>query len=198
VAERSATRDGAGVTQLGAPTLRTERLVLRAWRASDRAPFAAMGQDAHVMRYLGPLLSRAASDALADRIEAHFSAHGFGLWAVEAPGVVEFAGFVGLSTPSFAAHFMPCVELGWRLAAAHWGRGYATEAARAALRFGFEQATLPELVAFTTRENLASRAVMERLGMTHDPRDDFAHPALAASDPLRPHVLYRIQRAPGA
>jgi RimJ/RimL family protein N-acetyltransferase len=178
-----------------APTLTTARLVLRAWRASDRAPFAAMGADPRVMRFLGPLLSRAASDALVDRIGAHFAEHGFGLWAVEAPGQAGFVGFVGLSVPRFEAHFTPCVEVGWRLAAEHWGRGYATEAAQAALRFGFEALALAEIVSFTTRENRDSRAVMERLGMRHAPRDDFDHPALAPSDPLRPHVLYRLPRA---
>ncbi len=176
------------------PILRSERLVLRAWRESDRAPFADLNADARVTRFLGPPLERAASDALVDRIEAHFAAHGFGLWAVEALGVADFIGFVGLSIPRFAAHFTPCVEIGWRLAAAYWGRGYATEAARTALRFGFERAELREIVSFTTRENRGSRAVMERLGMSHAARDDFAHPALAASDPLRPHVLYRLAR----
>ncbi len=165
--------------------------MLRPWRASDRAPFAAMGADPRVMRFLGPLLTRAQSDALADRIAAHFAERGFGLWALEVPQVAEFAGFVGLSTASFAAPFTPCIEVGWRLAPALWGRGYATEAARAALRFGFEQLALGEILAFTTVANHASRAVMERLGMTHDPRDDFEHPALAPGDPLRPHVLYR-------
>jgi RimJ/RimL family protein N-acetyltransferase len=174
--------------------LTTERLVLRGWRASDRSPFAAMGADPRVMRFLGPTLSRAASDALVDRIEAHFAESGFGLWALEAPGVAEYIGFVGLSTARFAAPFTPCVEIAWRLAAEHWGRGYATEAARAALRFGFEQLALAEIVAFTTRENRPSRAVMERSGMACDPRDDFEHPALAPGDPLRPHVLYRLAR----
>jgi RimJ/RimL family protein N-acetyltransferase len=183
------------VTRAAAPTLRTERLVLRGWRASDRAPFAALNADRRVTRFLGPQLTRAASDALAERIEAHFAERGFGLWAVEAPGVAEFAGFVGLSVPRFEAHFTPCVEIAWRLAAAHWGHGYASEAARAALRFGFERLALAEIVSFTTRENRSSRAVMERLGMTHDPRDDFDHPALAPGDPLRPHVLYRLAQA---
>jgi ribosomal-protein-alanine N-acetyltransferase len=172
--------------------LKTERLVLRGWRASDRSPFAAMGADPRVMRFLGPTLSRSASDALVDRIEAHFAAYGFGLWAVEAPGIAELIGFVGLSTARFASPFTPCVEIAWRLAGEHWGRGYATEAARAALRFGFEQLALAEILAFTTRENRASRGVMQRLGMTRDPRDDFEHPALAPGDPLRPHVLYRL------
>jgi len=211
------------------PTLTTARLVLRAWRARDRAPFAALNADPRVSEFLGPPLARAASDALADRIAAHFAEHGFGLWAVEAPGIADFVGFVGLSivpfeiparTPSLRprplrpSSFPPRpgsaeanlgvdrrgqiepgargqIEIGWRLAADHWGHGYATEAARAALHFGFEQLALPEIVSFTTRANRASRAVMERLGMTHDPRDDFDHPALKPSDPLRPHVLYR-------
>jgi RimJ/RimL family protein N-acetyltransferase len=177
----------------GAPTLTTARLLLRGWRAADRVPFAALNADARVTEFLGGPLSRAASDALADRIEAHFAERGFGLWSVELPGEAKFIGFVGLSTPAFAAPFTPCVEIGWRLAAAHWGHGFATEAARAALQFGFEHCKLAEIVSFTTRANRASRAVMERLGMTRDPRGDFDHPALAATDPLRPHVLYRIQ-----
>ena len=173
-------------------SLTTERLLLRPWRASDRAPFAALNADPRVMRYLGPPLARAASDALADRIEAHFAEHGFGMWAVEVRGVAEFVGIVGLGVARFEAHFTPCVEVAWRLAAAHQGCGYATEAARAALRFGFEELALAEIVALTTRENSASRAVMGRLAMQHNPRDDFEHPALAPDNPLRPHVLYRI------
>jgi ribosomal-protein-alanine N-acetyltransferase len=173
-------------------SLTTSRLVLRPWRASDRAPFAALNADPRVMRYLGPPLARAASDALADRIEAHFAEHGFGMWAVEVRGVAEFVGFVGLGVVHFEAHFTPCTEVAWRLASAHQGRGYAMEAARAALRFGFAHLALAELVSFTTRENSASRALMERLGMQHNPRDDFEHPALAPGNPLRPHVLYRI------
>lgn len=177
-----------------APTLATERLVLRPWREADRAPFAALCADPRVMRFLGRPLTREASDALVDRFAAQFAERGFGPWAVEAPGVAELVGCVGLSVPRFDAPFTPCVELVWRLAAAHWGRGYATEAARAALRFGFETAGLAEVVSFTTRDNHASRAVMERLGMARDPREDFDHPALGPDDPLRPHVLYRLAR----
>lgn len=183
------------MTESPAPVLRTRRLLLRPWRASDRAPFAAMGVDPRVMRFLGPPLTRAQSDALVDRIEAHFAERGFGLWAVEVPAVAPFAGFVGLSTARFEAPFNPSIELGWRLAAEHWGRGYASEAAQEAVRFGFERLGLGEIVAFTTVANRASRAVMERLGMAHDPREDFLHPALAPGDPLRPHVLYRLARS---
>ena len=125
---------------MSAPTLRTERLVMRGWRASDRAAFAAMNADPKVMEHFPGTMTRAESDGFADRIETHFAEHGFGLWAVEVPGVAEFIGFVGLAVPRFEAHFMPAVEVGWRLAAKWWGRGYATEAAREALRFGFDDA----------------------------------------------------------
>lgn len=153
-----------------------------------------MGADPRVMAYLGRLLSREESDALADRIEAAFTARGFGLWAVEVPGVTSFAGFVGLSVPRFEAPFTPCVEVGWRLASERWGHGYATEGARAALAFGFDHVGLAEIVSFTTARNLRSRRVMEKLGMIRDPSGDFAHPSLPEGDPLRPHVLYRLRR----
>lgn len=139
-------------------------------------------------------LSRAQSDAVAERIGAHFAQHGFGLWAVEVAGVAPFAGFVGLSIPRFAARFTPCVEVGWRLAAEHWGHGYATEGARAALAYGFDRLGLAEIVAFTVPANERSRQVMARLGMTRDPDGDFDHPALPEGHRLRRHVLYRIAR----
>ena len=175
--------------------LKTERLVLRDWRDDDLAPFAALNADPRVAEFLPAALTRAESDALADRIRASLGCHGFGLWAVEIQGGAPFIGLVGISVPLFAAAFTPCTEIGWRLAHAHWGHGYATEAARAALAYGFEQLGLEEIVAFTTADNVRSRAVMERLGMTRSAADDFEHPALASGDPLRPHVLYRI-RAP--
>jgi RimJ/RimL family protein N-acetyltransferase len=145
------------------------------------------------MEYFPCTLSREESDARATRIDAHFEEHGFGLWAVEVPGVTPFAGFVGLSIPSFEAHFTPCVEIGWRLAAEFWAHGYATEAARAALAFGFGTLGFAEIVSFTVPENSRSRRVMERIGMTHNPADDFDHPALLTPHPLRRHVLYRIR-----
>ena len=174
--------------------LQTERLCLRRWLPSDRAPFAALNADPRVMEYFPAPLSRHESDALVTRIEAHFAEHGFGLWAVEIPHVVPFAGFIGLAIPRFTAHFTPCVEIGWRLAAAHWGQGYATEGARAVLRFGFETLGLNEIVSFTVPANHRSRRVMERIGMSHHPVDDFDHPALPAGHPLRRHVLYRCAR----
>jgi ribosomal-protein-alanine N-acetyltransferase len=175
--------------------LRTARLRLRAWRASDREPFARMNADPRVMEHFPAPLAAAESDALLERIRAHFAARGFGLWAVEVPGGPDFIGFVGLSVPDFEAAFTPCVEVGWRLAAEHWGRGYATEAARAALAFGFGSLGLPEVVSFTVAANERSRRVMERLGMRRDPAEDFDHPSLPAGHPLCRHVLYRIARA---
>ncbi|WP_260617190.1 GNAT family N-acetyltransferase [Microbispora hainanensis] len=175
-----------------ADSIRTERLVLRRWREDDKEPFAALNADPVVMEHFPATLSREDSDALAERIEAGFDEHGFGLWAVEADG--EFIGFTGLSVPRFTAPFTPCVEIGWRLARSAWGRGYATEAARASLEDGFGRAGLTEVVSFTAVQNVRSQAVMRRLGMTHDPADDFDHPALPAGHPLRRHVLYRIRR----
>jgi RimJ/RimL family protein N-acetyltransferase len=169
-----------------------DRVHLRRWRAEDRAPFAAMNGDPRVMEFFPGTLSGDESDAVVDRIEAHFDRHGFGLWAIEVPGVAPFVGFTGLSVPRFEAPFMPCVEIGWRLAVAHWGKGYATEAARLALDYGFGTLGLPEIVSFTAATNLRSRAVMERLGLSRDPADDFDHPALAQAHPLRRHVLYRL------
>jgi RimJ/RimL family protein N-acetyltransferase len=172
--------------------LKTERLLLRPWRDDDLAPFAAMNADPEVMRHFPATLDRAESDALAGRIREGFAARGFGNWAVEVPGVTSFAGFVGLSVPRFDAPFMPCVEIGWRLARACWGKGYATEAARAALAFGFGDLKLPEIVSFTAVANLPSRRVMERLDMRHDPTGDFDHPSLPEGHRLRRHVLYRV------
>ncbi len=175
-----------------APEIVTDRLLLRRWRHSDLAPFATLNADARVREFLPGILTRDASDRLAGRIAAHFDAHGFGLWAVEIRDVEPFAGFIGLSIPDFEAPFTPCVEVGWRLAARHWGHGYATEGARAALRFGFETLGLGEIVSFTVPQNARSRRVMERLGMTRDAADDFDHPSLPDGHPLKHHVLYRI------
>lgn len=174
-------------------SLRTPRLVLRTWRDEDLAPFAAMNADPRVMEHFPSVLTREESDALVVRIGASIEEHRFGFWAVEMPGVANFVGFVGLAVPSFEAPFMPCVEIGWRIAFEHWDRGIATEAARAALDAAFGQLGLAEVVSFTVTDNTRSRRVMERLGMRHDPRDDFDHPRLPEGHPLRRHVLYRIR-----
>jgi ribosomal-protein-alanine N-acetyltransferase len=172
----------------------TPRLKLRHWREADLEPFAALHSDALTMEFLGPCLSRSDSDALARRAEAALASRGFSFWALEVRDSGLFAGFVGLSVPGFEAHFTPCVEVGWRLARSFWGRGYAGEAARECLAFGFRELGLGEIVAFTVVANRRSRAVMERLGMRHDPAGDFEHPRLPPGDPLRAHVLYRIGR----
>src|SRR5260370_10777466 len=155
--------------------LRTDRLHLRRWLKSDRPAFARMNADPRVMEFLPAALSREESDARADQIEAHFQEHGFGLWAVEIPGITYFAGFVGLWIPPLVAHFTPCVESGWRLDADHWGHGYATERARAALAFVFAALVLQEIVSYTVPNNVRSRRVMEKIGMTHSPRDHLDH-----------------------
>lgn len=174
--------------------IRTERLLLRPWRDEDREPFADLNADPEVMRYFQSPLNRAASDRLTDRILEHFERHGFGPWAVELPGAAPFIGFTGLFVPDFDAPFMPCVEVGWRLAREHWGKGYAPEAARAAMRHGFDHGGLEEIVSYTVEDNAASRRVMEKLGMRRNPAEDFEHPKLEPGHPLRPHVLYRISK----
>jgi ribosomal-protein-alanine N-acetyltransferase len=178
--------------------LRSDRLVLRRWRDSDGDPFAALNTHPEVVEHLPAPLTRADSDAMIDRMEAHFDEFGFGLWALEIAGTGQFIGFTGLSTPRFAAHFMPAVEIGWRLARWAWGQGYATEAARRALAYGFEDVGLPEIVSFTAVGNSRSRAVMARIGMTHDPTDDFEHPLVPEGSRLRRHVLYRRNPQRGA
>jgi RimJ/RimL family protein N-acetyltransferase len=174
------------------PSLRTERLLLRRWRMSDREPFAAINADPAVMELYPAALTRADSDALIERIEDCFREHGYGLWAVEVVGETPLAGYVGLWPVEAELPFAPAVELGWRLARECWSRGIATEAAGACCTFAFERLGLMEVVAYTAAINTRSRRLMERLGMTHDPAEDFPHPGIAAGDRLRPHVLCRL------
>jgi len=172
-------------------TLTTPRLVLRTWRTTDLEPFAALSADPRVMQFMSAPWSRAESDAFVAGAAAALEQRGWGLWAVEARASGDLVGCVGLDVPSFQAPFTPCVEIAWRLGAAHWGRGFATEAAHECLRFAFGTLALEEVVAFTVPANLRSRALMERLGMRHDPAGDFEHPRLPAGHALRHHVLYR-------
>lgn len=172
--------------------IRTERLVLREWRDADRDDWAAMNADPEVMEFFPSTLDRDQADAAFDRISTALATRGWGLWAVEHEG--RFLGFTGLSPVGFDAHFTPATEIGWRLRRDSWGRGFASEAARAATSFAFDELELDELVSFTSTANTRSRAVMERIGMTHDPADDFDNPNVAIGNPLRPHVLYRLSR----
>ncbi len=174
--------------------IRTARLRLRAWREDDFDAYAAMNADPRVMEFYPAVVSREESRVRFDRGNARMAERGYGFWPVEVIGGPPFIGIVGLGDPDFQAPFMPAVEIGWRLAAEHWGQGYATEAARAAATFGFERLGLREIVAFTTVSNVRSRRVMAKLGMSRSPDDDFMHPQIADGHPLRPHVLYRLRR----
>lgn len=179
---------------MDSPKIVTERIVLRTWLPGDSEPFAAMNADAEVMEHFPSPLGHSESDQLIDRIMEEFERNGFGLWAIELRDEGRFAGFTGLSVPGFEAHFTPAVEVGWRLARWSWCHGYATEAATAALDFGFVDRGLKEIVSFTSVDNVRSQAVMRRLGMTSDPAEDFDHPSLPPGHRLRRHVLYRISR----
>jgi RimJ/RimL family protein N-acetyltransferase len=174
--------------------LESARLLMRQWRDDDLAAFADMCADPHVMRYFPELLSRLESAALIGRVRGHFAELGFGLWALERKDTGQFIGFTGLGVVSFEAHFTPAIEIGWRLAREHWGFGYASEAAWTALGCGFEHLGVDQIVSFTAQSNEPSQKVMQAIGMTHDPADNFEHPQLPSGHPLQPHVLYRITR----
>jgi len=173
--------------------LESERLILRPWRAADLPHLVAMNADPAVMEFMPALLDAAESAVQAARFRLHFDRHGFGPWAIQEKGGASFLGFVGLLVVGFEAPFTPAIEIAWRLARPHWGRGIATEAARRALAFGFGPGGMAEIVSFTVPRNRRSRAVMERLGMVRDPAGDFDHPALPSGHALRRHVLYRLQ-----
>ncbi|HEY5664134.1 MAG TPA: GNAT family N-acetyltransferase [Ilumatobacter sp.] len=165
--------------------LATRRLVLRRWRDGDRAAFHALNLDPLVMATIGPVMSRSESDAFMNRIEQRFDQHGFGLWCMDLGG--EVIGFTGFMTP----WFRDGVEIGWRVRADHWGNGYAPEAALECLRHGFDELGFGEVISFTAALNHRSRRVMEKIGLTHDPDEDFDHPSVPEGSPLRAHVLYR-------
>lgn len=174
-------------------SLETPRLLLRPWRDTDLEPFAAMNADPRVMEFFPALLDRAQSDALAARIRGFMADNGWGLWALELKESGEFLGFTGLARPVFHHTFTPCVEVGWRIAAVHWGHGYVPEAAAACLDFGFRELGLAEIVSFTSAVNLRSIRVMEKIGL--EKRGEFGHPNISEENPLRRHVLYG-KRAP--
>lgn len=177
--------------------LKTERLILRPWCERDLEPFAKLNADPKVMEYFPAMLSKTESDQLAKHIKTKMDEKGWGLWAVSVPSIAKFIGFIGLNSvdqASLPAPFTPAVEVGWRIAFEHWGKGYATEGAKAALAYGFETLNLSEIVSFTATQNMRSRRVMERIGMHYNPKDDFEHPKLPEGHPLRKHVLYRLSQ----
>jgi ribosomal-protein-alanine N-acetyltransferase len=170
----------------------SERLILRPWLEADKQPFADMSADSGVMEYLMPLTPEDASGGWIDRQLERLREHGMCFWAVQRKADGAFVGAVGLLPVSYNAHFTPAVEIGWRIARAYWGLGYAPEAARAAAVFGFQQLNLSEIVANTVPFNHKSRRVMAKLGMTHDSQDNFDHPRVPEGHPLRHQVLYRL------
>ncbi|MFC5379966.1 GNAT family N-acetyltransferase [Aquipuribacter nitratireducens] len=176
------------------PVRRTERLVLRGFTDADRDPFAALNADPEVMEHFPAPYDRQRSDAFVDRVLARWAERQYGLWALERSDTGEFIGYTGLWPAEFEAPFTPAVEVGWRLARAHWGQGFATEAALESLRYGFDDLGLDEIVSFTARTNERSWRVMERIGLRRDAAGDFEHPSVPLGHRVRPHVLYRLRR----
>jgi 3-dehydroquinate dehydratase/shikimate dehydrogenase len=175
--------------------IKTERLILRPWQDSDLEPFAQMNADPRVREFFFNLLTPQESDHTVKLFSEHIEKCGWGFWAAALIETNEFIGFIGLEDVTFPAPFVqnPTVEIGWRLATDYWGRGYATEGARAALQYAFEKLKLQEIVSFTAVENQRSRHVMEKIDMHHDPEDDFDHPRIPANHPLQRQVLYRLK-----
>lgn len=172
--------------------IRTERLILRQWRKEDLKPFAALNADPRVMECFFAMKSREESDQMVKRMAEYIEIKGWSFWAVSTIDANAFIGMIGLENIQMEFPFAPAVEIGWRLAYEHWGKGYATEGAKACLKYGFEKLKLKEIVAFTTAGNTRSRNVMEKIGMHRNPKDDFDHPHIPANHPLVRHVLYRI------
>ncbi|MCA3017601.1 MAG: GNAT family N-acetyltransferase [Rhodocyclaceae bacterium] len=175
--------------------IRTQRVLLRQWKDSDLDAWAEMNADPEVRKYFPKVLDRAEADGEASRIRGGIAQRGWGMWAIEIPGILPFAGLVGLNLPAFQAPWMPAVEIGWRLSRDAWHKGYATEGAVAAMNFAFDELHLPEVVAMSVKTNTPSHQVMQRLGMTHDPSADFDHPRVPADWPLKTHILHRISPA---
>lgn len=173
--------------------IKTERLILRPWKKEDLEPLARMNSDPQVMEFFSSHLTREESLARLELYSKHIEDHGWGLWAVSVPGISDFIGWIGLWPITFQAHFSPAIEVGWRLLAEFWGKGYATEGARASIQYGFDVLKLDEIVATIVPANLRSKQVAEKLGMHTDPKDDFNHPLVPEGHILSRHVLYRIK-----
>jgi RimJ/RimL family protein N-acetyltransferase len=174
--------------------IETPRLLLRQWRDSDLEPWAEMSADLRVMEFLGAPLDADRAIAIGKNLAERHARDGYGWWVAEVKDGAPFAGLIALQDVPFDAHFTPAIEVGWRLAAPYWGNGYATEGAAAAIAFAFNELDRGEVVAMTAKLNLRSQHVMQRLGMTYDPADDFEHPRVAEGSLLRPHVLSRFYR----
>lgn len=175
--------------------IKTKRLILRRWKKEDLVPFAKMNADPRVMECFPSVLTREESDAFYERIREHFEKYGWGLWAVSIKSGPKFIGYIGLKHVVPSLPCAPAVEIGWRLIFEEWGKGYATEGAKAALHYGFDTIDLVEIVSLTAKTNTRSIRIMEKIGMKRDARDDFEHPLLTEGDPLRAHVLYRLMRS---
>lgn len=174
------------------PVLHTQRLILRPWYPADLVEFAKINADPKVMEFYERTLTQTESDALAEKIQREFAERGYGFWAVEVPHVAPFIGYIGLNYWNLEMPFAPCIDVGWRVSSHYWGQGYATEGAKAAIRYGFEHFSFAEIVSMATANNLRSHRVMQRLGMITDPLEDFHHPKLPQDHPLSKRVLYRL------
>lgn len=173
--------------------IETERLLLRQWKASDRQPFIELNADPEVMEYFPSPISESESDEFIQRVTAEIEDSGWGFWAVELKSSHDFIGFVGISSPRAKLPFSPCIEIGWRLAKKYWGKGYATEAAEAALKFAFANLPINEVVSFTSVQNKRSQVVMKNINMT-DSGQNFMHPSIPVGNALQEHVLFKISR----
>lgn len=174
--------------------LETQRLILRQWNEADYEKFAELNSDSTVMEFFPSLLSQEQSNAMAHKCQTLIAKRGWGLWAAEIKVSGEFIGYVGLHEPEAQLPCSPCTEIGWRLHKQYWSRGYATEAAREVLRFGFQEICLNEIVSFTAVTNIRSWSVMERLGLIKT-NENFKHPNIAENHPLSEHLLYKVSHS---
>ena len=174
--------------------LETDRLILRTWSDDDLQPMLAINQDPKVMEYFPGLQDLETTKNFITKVNDHFNKYGYSLYACERKDTNEFIGFIGLLIADFKAHFTPAIEIGWRLSSKHWGQGFATEGAKAALDYAFRELKISEIVSFTTAGNAKSIRVMEKIGLQHNVNDAFDHPKLDDTSPLKRHVLYRLSR----
>lgn len=173
----------------------TERLILRTWQVEDSEAYFQINQDPKVIEFLAGPITMEQVHHFIQVANNHHEQYGYTFWAIELKKTGELMGFIGLRYIDWELPFAPAVEIGWRLGSQYWGKGYATEGAKAALAYGFEQCNLPEIVSFTVPANVRSIRVMERIGLDRDVKGDFSHPKLPADHPLSKHILYRLTRS---